>query len=350
MLKFRIEKSPAPAWMKILLPFVAIIVTMIITSIFAYISKINPFETFKYLLYFPLSSRASAIEILVKSTPYLLTGAAVIFAFKAGYWNIGAEGQLYAGAIAAAWLGQVLVGVPQIFAILIMIIGGFVGGALWAFPSAILKVKLKVDEVVTTLLMNTIILFFISYLLNGPWRDPISQWPKSPTLLDNTVFPKIIPGTRLHIGFIVALLVVVVVWYIFTKTPFGLKMRAAGFGLEAAKFAGVKIEKTIFITALVSGGIAGLAGLGEVAGIHLNLIEALSGGAGYTGIVVATLGGLNPIGGGIAALFIGLLGTGAQTVARYLRVPIYLGDVIQSVLLLVTLSVFLLQNYRIKRY
>ena len=349
MFNIKIEKSPAPAWVKFVLPIVAVIITMLITLIFSYISNINPIETFKYLLVTPLSSRVSTIEILVKSTPLLLTGAAVIFAFRAGYWNIGAEGQLYAGAIAAAWLGQILINVPVWLSILIMIIGGFVAGLLWALPSALLKVKLNVDEVVTTLLMNTIVLFFISYLLNGPWRDPVSFWPQSPTILENTQFLKIIPNSRLHLGFIVAVLTMVIIWYVLTKTPFGLKMRAVGLGREAANFAGIKVNKTIFITALVSGGIAGLAGLGEVAGIHYHLIDALSGDAGYTGIIVATLGGLNPIGGTLAALLIGLIDTGSQTVSRYLGVPIYLGDVIESVLLLVTLAIFLLQNYRIKR-
>lgn len=349
MFNLKIEKSPAPLWVKLLLPIFAVIITMIITSIFSYISNIDPLETFRYLLVAPLSSRVSTIEIFVKSTPLILTGAAVIFAFRAGYWNIGAEGQFYAGAIVAAWLGQILVGFPVWLSITLMVLGGFIGGMLWALPSAFLKVNLNVDEVVTTLLMNTIVLFFISYLLNGPWRDPISFWPQSPTLLENTQFFKLLPNSRLHFGFIIAVFTMLIIWFILNKTPFGLKMRAAGLGKDAAEFAGIKVNKTIFITALVSGGIAGLAGLGEVAGIHYHLIEALSGNAGYTGIIVATLGGLNPIGGTFAALFIGLIDTGAQTVSRYLGVPIYLGDVIQSILLLVTLAIFLLQNYRIKR-
>jgi ABC-type uncharacterized transport system permease subunit len=178
---------------------------------------------------------------------------------------------------------------PPYIAIPCMILGGFLAGMGWALLPAYLKVKHAVDEVVTTLLMNTIILFFISFLLNGVWRDPISGWPQSPTIADSAVFPTILPRSRLHIGFILAVIVVILVWYLLTQTAFGLRMRAIGLGKDAAQFAGVKVNRTMFIAAMLSGGIAGLAGVGEVAGIHFHLIEAISSGLGYTGIVVATL-------------------------------------------------------------
>jgi len=202
---------------------------------------------------------------------------------------------------------------------------------------------------VTTLLLNSVIVFIISALLNGPWRDPVSGWPQSPTIADSAVFPKLIPRSRLHLGFVVAVMMVLLIWFILSKTPLGLRMRASGLGQEAARFMGVNIQRTMLIAALLSGGIAGLAGVGEVAGIHFHLIDALSNGLGYTGIIAATLGGLNPFGAGLAAIFLGLLDTGAQSVSRSLGVPIFLGNVVQSTLLLVTLGVFMLQNYRIRR-
>ena len=270
------------------------------------------------------------------------------FAFSAGYYNIGAEGQLLAGAVAAAGLGMVVGGLPPVLALLILIVGGFLAGMAWALVPALLKVKLAVDEVVTTLLLNSVILYVISYLLNGPWRDPISGWPQSPEIVASAMMPKLVPRSRLHLGFLLALLMIVVLWFVLKRTGLGLRMRASGQGPQAARFAGIKVERTMLIAALVSGGIAGLAGVSEVAGIHFHLIEALAAGQGYTGIVVATLGGLNPFGVGLAGLFIGLLSTGAQSVSRALGVPIYLGDVVQATLLLVTLSMFLLTNYRFK--
>jgi simple sugar transport system permease protein len=310
--------------MQILMPVAAILITFLITSTLIVLAGASPLQAYFHFLISPLSSQVSAIEVLVKSTPLILTGMAVIFAFSAGYWNIGAEGQLLAGAIAAAGLGMALQGVPQPIAIVIMIAGGFLAGVLWALPPALLKVKLQVDEVVTTLLLNTVILFVLSWLLNGPWRDPVSGWPQSPQILDNTMFFRLIPRSRLHFGFIVAIFVIIAVWYVLKRTALGLKMRSVGMGQEAARFSGVNVGRTMLTAALVSGGIAGLAGVGEVAGIHFHLIEALSPGYGYSGIIVATLGGLNPIGGTLAAMFIGLIDTGAQTVSRALGVPVYL--------------------------
>ena len=348
MTRLRIERATAPLWVRPLIPVIAAVITFTLTATLVILAKANPLEAYYYFLIAPLSSRVSAVEVLVKSTPLLLTGAAVTFAFSAGYWNIGAEGQLYAGAVAAAWLGTLLGDVPTLIAVPVMLLGGFVAGILWALPPALLKVKLAVDEVVTTLLLNTVILFVVSYLLNGPWRDPVSGWPQSPEIASSTMLPKLIPQARLHLGFVIGLLVIVALWFILSRTSLGLKMRATGLGMEAARFAGVNVNHTVLTAALISGGIAGMAGVSEVAGIHFHLIDAISPGYGYTGIIIAMLGGLNPFGVGVAALFTGLLSTGGQTVSRALGVPAYLGDVVQATLLLVTLGAFILQNYRIR--
>ncbi|MCJ7511752.1 MAG: ABC transporter permease [Anaerolineales bacterium] len=344
----RIERAPAPVWMRLAIPLAAVVVTFVLTAVLVVWAKASPLEAYYYFLIAPLSTRVSAIEVLVKSTPLLLTGAAVTFAFSAGYWNIGVEGQLYAGAIAAAGLGMVLGGLPPILALPLMLLGGFLAGMLWALVPALLRVKLAIDEVVTTLLLNSVMLFLVSFILNGPWRDPISGWPQSPQIEPSTVLPKLLPRSRLHLGFIVAMAVIALLWYLLSRTTLGLRMRATGMGREAARFAGVDVDRTVLVAALASGGIAGLAGVGEVAGIHFHLIDAISPGFGYTGIIVATLGALHPLGVAMAALFIGLIGTGAQTVSRALGVPAFLGDVVQATLLLVTLGMFLLLNYRIR--
>ncbi len=230
-----------------------------------------------------------------------------------------------------------------------MIIGGFVAGMAWALIPALLKVKLAVDEVVTTLLLNSVMAYIVSALLNGPWRDPESGWPQSPEIALSAQFPKLIARSRLNLGFLVAVATIIVLWFILTRTAFGLKMRAVGLGKPAARFAGINVGRTTLIAALVSGGIAGIAGVAEVAGIQYHLIGELSAHYGTTGVIVATLGGLNAWGVGLAALFFGLVDTGAQTVSRTLGVPIYLGEVTQATMLLVALGMLLLQNYRIRR-
>ncbi|MCB0202304.1 MAG: ABC transporter permease [Anaerolineae bacterium] len=343
----KIERNPAPVWFRPLIPLLAIALTFAITSTLVLLVKANPLQAYYFFLAEPLSSRVSIIEVLVKSTPLLLTGAAVTFAFVGGFWNIGAEGQLLAGATAATAIGLQMDGVSPLIALPLMIAGGFAAGMAWVLIPALMRVKLAIDEVVTTLLLNSVALLGVSALLNGPWRDPISQWPQSPEIAASAMFPKLIPRSRLHLGFVLAIVIIVVMWFVLSRTAFGLRMRAVGMSPDAARFAGIKVERTLLISALASGGIAGLAGVSEVAGIHFHLIDAISGGNGYTGIIVATLGGLNPWGAGLAALFIGVIDTGSQSVSRALGVPVYLGDVILATLLLVTLAMLLLQRYRV---
>ena len=348
-MKFRIERIPAPIWMRALIPLASIIVTFMITSILILLAGGNPLEAYYYFLIAPLGDRVSALEVLVKATPLLLTGACAIFAFSAGYWNIGGEGQFLAGAFAATGAGILLQGVPSAIAIPIMILVSFLAGMLWALIPAWLKAKLAVDEVVTTLLFNSIILFIISYTLNNIWRNPLTGWPQSPEISETAHYIKLIARSRLHMGFIVAIVVIVIEWFVLARTSLGLRMRAIGLGKEAARFAGINVNGTLFIAALISGGIAGLAGGGDIAGIHFHLIEAVASGLGYSGIIVAMFAALNPIALIPSALFLGLIDTGAQTVSRALGLPTYLGDAVQATLLLVTLSMFVLLNYRIKR-
>jgi simple sugar transport system permease protein len=180
-------------------------------------------------------------------------------------------------------------------------------------------------------------IFIVSGLLNGPWRNPVTQMPQSPNIAESAQYPTLLANSRLHLGFVIALIALVGYWLLVERTSLGLRVRAVGFGRESARFLGVNIARTTMIAALLSGAIAGIAGVGEVAGVHNRLIEELSGGYGYSGIVVATLGGFSPWGIGLAALFIAMIENGAQEVSRSLGVPIYLANVIQATLLIVTL-------------
>jgi simple sugar transport system permease protein len=344
-----VKTDNPPFWVKPLIPVLALVGTFILTSGLILWANASPFETYYHLLIAPLTTRVNALEVLVKATPLMLTGAAVTFAFSAGYYNIGAEGQLYAGAIAAAGLGVIMKGVPAAITIPTIIVAGFAAGLAWALIPALLKVKLAVDEVVTTLLLNSVMMYIVSALLNGPWRDPTSGWPQSPEIGASAIFFKLVPRSRLNLGFIIGLVVIFALWFVLTRTSFGLKMRAVGLGRPAAHFAGINVGKTTLIAALVSGGIAGIAGVAEVCGIQYHLIEGLSADYGYTGIIVATLASLNAVGVLLASLFFGLVDAGAQTASRVLGVPVYLGEVTQAAMLLVALGMFLLQRYRLRR-
>jgi simple sugar transport system permease protein len=335
--------------MRGLIPFIAIAITFLLVSVLIIAAGASPGSAFYELIINPLTRNSARWDILMMATPLILTGVAVVLAFACGYYNIGVEGQLYAGAIAAAWIGTQVEGFSPFVAIPLMLLAGFIAGALWALLPAILKVRLRVDEVVTTLLLNSVMLFIVSALLNGPWRDPESGWPQSPTIAAAAQFPAIIPRSRVHFGFIVAVVVALLVWWVMTRTRFGLELRAIGHNREAAGFMGIRVSRMILVTALISGGIAGLAGVGEVGGIHYYLISSISPGYGYTGIIVATMGALFVPGAFLAALFLALINRGALSASRELDVPVYLSEVIQAVLLLVTLATLLLTRYRIRR-
>jgi len=244
-LSLHLEPAQPPIWFRSILPLLAVLITFLLTAGLLLLLRANPLEGYYYFLIKPLSGRTSAIEILVKATPLLLTGAAVAFAFAGGYWNIGAEGQLYAGATAATAVGLQMESVSPWLALPLMLLGGFFAGMVWALIPARMKVRLKIDEVVTTLLLNSVAILIVSAILNGPWRDPISQWPQSPDIAAAAIFPKLIARSRLHLGFVVALIVIAVLWFILERTGFGMRMRAVGLSPKAAQFSGINVPRTV---------------------------------------------------------------------------------------------------------
>jgi len=323
----------------------AIVLTFVLTAGPILLAGANPFEAYAEFLVVPLTSRFSVLEVVVASTPILLTGTAVALAFRGGYWNIGAEGQLLVGAIVAAAIGQVG-GLPQIVQVPLIIAGGALGGAAWALGPALLRVRFGIDEVVTTLLLNPVALLLVNALLHGPWRDPVSGFPESPRIVETAEFPQLLDRSRVHVGFAVAVLVILAVGYVVARTPAGLRLRAVGLSPNGARFAGIDVARTLLTTALVSGAIAGIAGAGEVAGIQYRLTSGISPGYGYTGIVVATLGTLSMPGVALAALFLGDLTVGASSAGRALGIPSQLGAVVQGTLLLVTIGLLAVRRDR----
>jgi general nucleoside transport system permease protein len=348
----RIERVPAPLWMRIAIPFIAIMLAFLFTSILVLMAGANPLEAFYYLLIEPLTTRNGVFEVLVKATPILLTGLAVLVAFTGGYFNIGAEGQFYAGAVVAAWLGVALKDAPwpPALSILLILLAGFGAGMLWALGPALLKVYLAVDEVVTTLLLNSVMILGVSGLLTGPWRDPVGGWPRTPLITDALRLPRIAVPTRLRAGIIIGGVLMLVLWFVLNRTAFGLRLRAIGQGPKAAAFMGINVRRTTLIAALISGGIAGLSGTSEILGIQGRLqSQTLDLGFGYSGIVVAMLGGLHALGVGAAAAFIALVDNGSLSLSQELGVPQYLGDVVRATILLTMLASLLLTNYRVRR-
>jgi ABC-type uncharacterized transport system permease subunit len=338
------EYTAGLSWRLIAFVPLAIVLTALLTSPFILAAGANPIDVYHRYLIVPLSSTFTLLEVLVSATPILFTGAAVALAFRAGYWNIGAEGQLLCGAIAAAWMGTLVGGLPTLAALPLMIGAGALAGAAWALGPALLRVRFGIDEVVTTLLLNPVALLLVNALLHGPWRDPLTGFPESEPIATSAQFPQLFERARVHLGLLVALVIIIASWFVLSRTAAGLKLRAAGLSPGAARFAGINVDRTLLVAALLSGAVAGVAGVSEVAGIQYRLTSGLSSGFGYTGIVVATLGGLSMPGVIAAGLLIGDLRVGAGASVRTLGVPSQLGDIIQATLLLVTVALLALRR------
>jgi simple sugar transport system permease protein len=288
-------------------------------------------------------------EMLTRATPLIFTGLAATLAFRAKLWNIGAEGQLYLGAMAAVIVGTGWVDGPPMLLIPMILIAGALAGALGMAGPAYLKTRFGADEVVTTLLLNFIILIFIQMMLEGPLKDPMGMgWPQSSPVVDNALLPQILPRMRLHYGLVIALVAAVIAHIMLSKSVWGLKLRAVGENAAAALHAGIGVKRTLMSAALISGALAGLAGVSEVAGLRGYLTTDLSPGYGYTGIVVAMLAGLSPLGVVIAALFIASVFVGADTMSRAMGVSSYLADLVVSMSLICVLIGGFIARFTIK--
>ncbi len=347
----RLEPIADPSLARTLTPpALAIVTTVVIASLLAMLAGANPFAVLGLIIKGAFGSKFALLETLNRATPLIFTGLSVAVAFRARLWNIGAEAQLYAGALVVAILGAGLLDWPAILLLPTMAVLAMVAGAILLLIPALLKVRLGVDEVVTTLLINFIFLLFISMLLEGALKDPMGMgWPKSARLIDEARLPRIVEGLRLHWGFGLALISAVIVWVIGARTTLGYEMRAVGLNRNAAEFAGIPVGRVLIKTALLSGGLAALAGFSEVAGLKGNLTLDLSPGFGYTGIIVAMLALLNPLGVIAAALFVAGIFVGADSMSRAVGVPTYLADIMLATALLLMVVAILLTRFRVVR-
>ncbi|MCT8160843.1 ABC transporter permease [Pseudoruegeria sp. SHC-113] len=272
-------------------------------------------------------SRFAFTEMLTRATPLIFTGLAAAIAFQARLWNIGAEGQLYLGALAAVWVGTGMIDGPMVLMIPLVIFAGAVAGGLGMVGPAYLRTRFGADEVVTSLLLNFIILIFVQMMLEGPFKDPMGLgWPQSEPIIEAAALPKLMPKMRIHAGLILALICAVVAQVMLTRSTWGFRVRAVGANPAAARHAGINVNRTLMGVAMISGALAGLAGVSEVAGLKGYLTADLSPGFGYTGIVVAMLAGLSPVGVVISALFIASVFVGADSMSRAMGVSSYLAD------------------------
>jgi general nucleoside transport system permease protein len=346
-LERRAERS---ATIAITSPLIAIGLTLVTMAVlFAILGK-NPITALGVYFLDPLTDSYSLIEIAVKATPLVMIGVGLSLCYIANVWNIGAEGQFLIGAVCGSWIAVKTQGTDAgAWVLPAMLLAGAIGGALYALIPAICKVRFGASEILTSLMLVYIAELFLDYLVRGPWRDPNGfNFPTTAEFDPVATVPLLIEGSRLHLGAVIALIVVMVATVMLGRTIMGFEIRVVGAAPRAARFAGFDSNRLVIVTFLISGALAGLAGIIEVAGPIGHLDPGVSSNLGFTAIIVAFLGRLNPIGILIAGLFLALTFIGGESAQISLKVPLDVTKVFQGILLFYVLACDSLIVYRIR--
>ena len=334
-----------PTWLRrtilhpqLLESLIAIAVALLVgAGLIALLGK-SPLAAYSALLDGAAGNLNSLSETLLKAIPLALAGVGVSIAFRANVFNVGAEGQLYLGAMAAAWVGLLLGDQPWTIVIPAMMIVAMIAGALWAGIAGVLRVRTGASEMINTIMLNYVAVFFVGYLLHGPLQDPDSPLGQTARLAEAARLPRLFTGLRLHGGIFIALAVVVIAYVLLWHTVWGFRIRSAGVNPEAARSAGVNTTWVILSSLMLSGALAGLAGFCEVAGVQRRMIENVSPGYGYTAIVVALLGRTNPPAVLISAILFAGLQVGASTMESGVGVPSSIATIIQYLIVLLIMG------------
>lgn len=346
-LKIEKRKSKNP-WVELLAVIVAVLCSLVVSGFLISASGADVREALGALYYGAFGSTDALLESLVQATPLMFTGLAVLVAFRAKIWNIGVEGQLWMAMVGATFANLYLSFLPQPLLSLVTVLMAIAGGAIWGLVAAVCLTRFNANIVIITIMLNYVVKYFISWLLGGVWREPGHHFYQSVRFAENTFLPTFF-DSRLHIGFFVAILVACAIYILINKTSFGLEMRAIGENPTSSRYKGIRINRTILLIMALSGLIAGLAGVFELNGLHHRLKMDISHGLGFTGILIAILGRLNPFGVILAAFFFGALINGATAMQIFTGVPTALVSSVQGVVLVFVLAAEALTHYRIVR-
>jgi simple sugar transport system permease protein len=345
----KLEARPAAsARMRYCSPLAAVALTLLASLfLFAALGK-DPFTGFKVFFLNPLRDTYALTELLLKATPLMLIGIGLAVGYRANVWNIGAEGQFIMGAIAATGVAlQAGEGGPRTW--ILMLAAGALGGALWAAVPALLRTRWRANEILVTLMMVYIAQFAASWLVHGPWKNPEGfNFPQTRMFADGALLPILVEGTRLNAAFLVALSALAVGYVFLERSFYGYQMQVAGEADAAARYAGYSASRAIWIGMLAGGGMAGLAGVAEVAGPMGQLTESISSGYGFAAIIVAFVGRLHPVGICLASLLMALLFLGGEQAQQFINLPSSISKVFQGMLLFFLLGADLFIGYRLR--
>jgi simple sugar transport system permease protein len=348
MIRLESRGQVSRAWTT-LSPVVAIVLTLISgVVIFSAMGKDPGLALYTFFVQ-PVTTVYGVTELLVKATPLVLIGIGLSIGFRANVWNIGAEGQFTMGAIVGGGAAIAFHDSENILLLPLVLILGVLGGMAWAAIPAFLKTRFNANEILTSLMLTYVSVLLLSYLVHGPWRDPAGfNFPESRLFPDVAMMPMLVEDSRLHLGGIFALLAVAGGWVILSRAVIGFQLRVVGQAPAAAKHAGFSQNKLIWFALLLSGGLAGLAGISEVSGTIGQLLPTISPGYGFTAIIVAFLGRLHPVGVLLAGLIMALSYIGGEIAQIEIGLPAAVTGLFQGILLFFLLGCDVLTHYRIR--
>ena len=329
---------------------IALAITAVIIGLLVAIAGVSPLDAFSSLYDGAFGDRESALETLVQATPLILTGLAAAIAFRAGVWNIGGQGQFIAGAIGTWWVYDTMPGLPAPLLFVAMFAGAAVFGAVWASVASVLLVRYGTNEILTTVMLNFVIDYMLSWLLSGPWQANDTPYSQTERMVESTFLPRFFDDSRLHLGFALALAMAAVVHFLVRRTTLGFELRAIGVNKQAASYKGISVGAATIAVMAVSGALAGLAGSGELLGLHHRInFEFGEQMIGFTGIIIALVARLHPAGVIVVAIaFAGLL-NGSTQMQVGTGIPAALVTVIEGVALVLVLLAAVACRYRLRR-
>jgi len=349
-MRIKLEKRPEPSRLLLVVtPIAAVLLTMLIGVVIFEAINIDGVRAVTDIFITPLLASYKWQDVAVRAAPLIIIALGLSIGNRAGIWNIGAEGQYVFGALCAAGVAVATGGTQGIWILPLMILAGVIGGALWAAIPAFLKTRLQVNETLSSLMLTYVAVQLLGYLIGGPYKDPNGRnFPQTAPLNPDQILPILIPGTTIHLGVAVAVILPFVFWFIMARSVFGYQVRVVGSAPHAARHGGFDNKQTVWLAMLIGGGMAGLAGSFEFSGATRQITLGFPSNYGFTAIIVAFLGRLHPVGVLIAGVVLAVTFVGGQMAQTTVKIPNATAGIFQALMLFLILASDLLVRYRVR--
>ena len=349
-MQLRLEKRPQPSKaMLYLTPVGAVLATALVGAIIFSLIGYDGVGAVREIFLTPLLNPLKWQDLAVKSAPLIIIAVGLSISYRANVWNIGAEGQYVLGGLAGTGIALLTRDMSGPWILPLMIAGGMAGGMLWAALPALLRTRLQVNEILTSLMLTYVAIQLLNYLVIGPWKDPMGfGFPQTRMFTADQMLPHIIPRSIVHLGVPIALLVALGAWFLMSRSVFGYQVKVVGAAPDAARHGGFSVNRTIWLALLTSGALAGLAGVLEAAGPFGRMVPSFPTNYGFTAIIVAFLGRLHPVGVIFAGIAVAISVVGGEVAQTTIKLPIAAVGIFQSMMLFFLLASDVLVRYRVR--